>query len=278
MSAHRRLEWRRIASLSATLWVHLAMLAFLLRGEPVPPAQPLQPSDSMVVRLITEPRMNSGDPAPSLRTTRPQAASSMRKAPSKVARVRSTVPQPRRLGSTERAQIVQAPSPPPQEEASSDETEPSASPLQTTISSTASAAPSAGGDVGGGGPGGSRTSSGIRFATKAAPLMPRSMRGSNWSGYALVGLRVGVDGRAKEIVVLRSSGVRAIDRTARLAAERSTYVPHMIQGKPVEFWGIVPVVFGKAVPDVERDLLDLTEKWRSSHPDVEVFDKTRPAV
>lgn len=276
MSLDSRMSWRRIASLSATLAVHLAMLAFLLHTSPEP--SPLPPSAPMAVRLIDEPHELAGEASPLPREATPPPGPPARETP-RAARVRSEVAEPRPSSTVTPARVVQAPAPlPPAPAAANDLRAPPARFSGPPTASTASTATAGGAGVESGGSGDSGASAGIRFATKAQPLMPRSMRGSKWSGYALIGLRIGADGKPKEVVVLRSSGVRDIDRSARLAALRSTYVPHTTGEGSIEFWGVVPVVFGEATPDVERDLADLAERWRSYHRGMDAYETTRPAV
>lgn len=54
-------------------------------------------------------------------------------------------------------------------------------------------------------------------------------------------------------------------------------------GWPIEFWAVLPMVFGDAVPDLDHDLLDhdlatLAPKWRPGHPGREALREPRPAV
>jgi protein TonB len=274
MSTDSGISWHRTVSLSATLAVHLALLALLLGTYPAPVPRPEESAAAMVVRLIAEPRKLAGEASPRPREAAPPPGRTAKETP-RAARVRNAA-APRPITEPQSVPVAQAPAPPPRAPATPNDLPAPAAPVSGPVIAAAGTAGGAGLENGGSGDSGA--SAGIRFATRAQPLMPRSMRGSKWSGYALIGLRIGADGRPKEVVVLRSSGVRDIDRTARLAAQRSTYVPHTTDGRPVEFWGVVPVVFGEATPDVERDLADLAERWRSYHRGMDAYGTTRPAV
>lgn len=274
MSIESGMNWRRIASLSATVAVHLAILALLIGAYPAPSPRPAEPFVPMVVRLIDEPHKLAGEATPRPREATPPPGRPANEIP-RAARTRVAVVPPRPSNAPQPASVVQAPAPPLRAPAPSDLPAPAA---PFSDASTAANRIAGGAGVESGGSGDSGASAGIHFATKAQPLLPRSMRGTKWSGYALIGLRVGADGKPKEVVVLRSSGVRDIDRAASLAARRSTYVPHMTEGRPVEFWGVVPVVFGETRPDVERDLADLAERWRSFHRGMDAYGTPRPAV
>lgn len=273
MSTDSGMSWRRTVSLSTTLAVHLAMLGLLLGAYPAPPPRAGESAAPMVVRLIAEPRKLAGEASPRPREATPPPGRPAREIP-RAARVRSAAVPPR--PSTTPESVVHVSAPPLRAPAAPNDVAAPAAPASGPALAAAGTAGGAGLENGGSGDSGA--SAGIRFATKSPPLLPRSMRGLKWKGYALIGLHVGADGKPKEVVVLRSSGVHDIDRTARLAAQRSTYVPHMTQGRPVEYWGVVPVVFGEATPDVERDLADLAERWRSSRRGTDGLGTTRPAV
>lgn len=275
MSTNSRINWRRTVSLSATLTVHLALLAVLLGIYPAPAPRTEQSVAAIVARLIAEPRKLAGETAPRRREATPPPGTPA-KEPPRAARVRSAATLPRPVTAPEPVPVVQTPARPPRAPLAPNELSAPAATVSGPAIAGSGTAGGAGLERGGSGVAG--TSTGIRFASKAQPSMPRSMRGSKWSGYALIGLRIGADGKPKEVVVLRSSGVRDIDRTARLAAQRSTYVPHTTDEGPIEFWGVVPVVFGDATPDVERDLADLAERWRSSQRSMDAYGTTRPAV
>lgn len=269
------LNWRRTASLSATLVFHLLTLALLTAVRPLPQPLPAEQSETITVQLIAEPHRIAGESSPRPREATPPPGKPAQAIP-RPARIRTAAVQPRPSNAAEPAVVVQTPASPMRTPTTPNELP--APPAAFSGAPTASTSALGGGGLEHGGKGDAGASAGIRFATKTQPLMPRSMRGSKWSGYALIGLRIGADGKPMEVVVLRSSGVHEIDRTARLAAQRSTYVPHMTRGQPVEFWGVVPVVFGEATPDVERDLAHLAERWRASRRDTDAPATPRPAV
>jgi protein TonB len=264
---------RRIAAIGLSLAAHLALLLLLL-GERPPPAVQLS-SEPIIVRLIPEPRVANGVIAGSTLATTystvptpAEATPKARPAPKKVAAKRP--PRP-----TERV-FTLGQLPPP----TLDAIKPDAGASFADVTNPALASIGVTGNPGNrrGGNDGSGNSESIQFARKAPLALPPAMRARGWSGYVLLGLRVAADGRLREIVVLRSSGENAVDRIARQAASRSAYLPHRKNGRAIEFWAVLPVVFGNAVPDLDRDLATLAPKWRSGHPGREALREPRPAV
>ena len=77
------------------------------------------------------------------------------------------------------------------------------------------------------------------------------------TGYAILLVRVGIDGRPLDVRIARSSGHPDLDSAAVRAARASDFNPHRRDGQPIEFIGIVPYTFGVAEPPVARDLARL---------------------
>lgn len=272
MSARDRLDLRRIAAISTTLAVHIALLMLLLAEHPSPA---WLPEEAIMVRLIPEPHVVVGVTAGANDATSPEAAPAPAEAPKakparSVATVKHRPPQP-----VEKV-IDVGTLPPPTLAAIAPDT-------GTAFADTAvhgAAPPGVVGRVGSrhGGQDGSGNAESIRFIKKVEPTLPTYLRERHWSGYVLLGLRVRADGKLADVVVLRSSGERLIDLVAKLAARRSTYEPHRKNGKPIAFWAVLPVVFGGAEPDLDRDLATLSSKWRGMPPDAEAPERTRPAA
>ena len=84
----------------------------------------------------------------------------------------------------------------------------------------------------------------LAYVTATAPPYPRSEALSGIGGTVLLKILVDVDGRPLEVVVLESSGNRNLDRSAREHVRKHwLFQPAMRDGKPVQAYGKVPVVF-----------------------------------
>ena len=91
-----------------------------------------------------------------------------------------------------------------------------------------------------------KTSSGARLQALRAPPPPypaEAMR-AGLSGTVELEILVGVDGRALDVRVVRSSGHRVLDQAARRTVlSKWTFVPAMRDGHAVEALGRVPIEF-----------------------------------
>ncbi|HEY1141917.1 MAG TPA: energy transducer TonB [Lysobacter sp.] len=92
----------------------------------------------------------------------------------------------------------------------------------------------------------STTSSGAQLQALRAPPPPypaEAMR-AGLSGTVELEILVGVDGRALDVRIVKSSGHRVLDQAARRTVlSKWTFVPAMRDGHAVEALGRVPVVF-----------------------------------
>lgn len=75
------------------------------------------------------------------------------------------------------------------------------------------------------------------------PKYPRLSQSRNEQGTVILGVLVGVDGRAKEVGVKTSSGYERLDQAAREAVLEWAFVPGKRNGAAVEMWVDVPIRF-----------------------------------
>lgn len=89
-------------------------------------------------------------------------------------------------------------------------------------------------------------STGAQLQTRVAPPPPypgEAMR-HGLSGIVELEILVGIDGRPLDVRVVRSSGHRVLDQSARRTVlSRWTFVPAMRNGQPVQALGRVPIEF-----------------------------------
>ena len=84
----------------------------------------------------------------------------------------------------------------------------------------------------------------LAYVTATAPPYPRVEARAGIGGTVLLKILVDTDGRPLEVVVLESSGNRNLDRSAREhVLKHWLFQPAMRDGRPVQAYGKVPVVF-----------------------------------
>lgn len=79
-----------------------------------------------------------------------------------------------------------------------------------------------------------------------APRYPSAALRRGDSGEVLLQVRVGADGNAQDVEVVRSSNSRALDRAAVAAVRRWRFQPALREGQPVPGMVQVPIVFSPA--------------------------------
>ncbi|WP_407351485.1 energy transducer TonB [Luteimonas sp. R10] len=79
-----------------------------------------------------------------------------------------------------------------------------------------------------------------------APRYPSAALRSGESGEVVLRVRVGIDGSAGEVEIVRSSSSRALDRAAVAAVRRWRFQPALRDGQPVPGMVQVPIVFNPA--------------------------------
>ena len=84
------------------------------------------------------------------------------------------------------------------------------------------------------------------YLRNPAPEYPVEARRSHQQGIVLLSVEVGANGRPREVVVKRSSGVRSLDEAAMQSVRRWTFEPAKAGGLPVASRADVPVRFSLA--------------------------------
>lgn len=80
-------------------------------------------------------------------------------------------------------------------------------------------------------------------ASNRRPVQPAVSRRFGEEGTVRLNVLVRADGRAGTVEVKTSSGFPLLDETARSAVESWRFNPATLDGKPVQKWYIVPIVF-----------------------------------
>ena len=84
----------------------------------------------------------------------------------------------------------------------------------------------------------------LGYGEASPPPYPRAELRAGIQGTVLLRVRVDVDGTPLEVVVQASSGNRSLDRSAvQHVLKRWRFQPAMQDGRAVQAWGLVPIVF-----------------------------------
>lgn len=84
----------------------------------------------------------------------------------------------------------------------------------------------------------------LQYAAAPAPPYPRESLRNGDQGLVLLQVRVDVDGRPLEVLVVEGSGHRALDRAAqRHVLENWRFRPAIREGRAVQALGLVPIEF-----------------------------------
>jgi protein TonB len=81
------------------------------------------------------------------------------------------------------------------------------------------------------------------WRNRVTPVYPAGARAERQTGRVLVTVNVSSTGEATSVRVSASSGVRALDEAALLAARESTYNPRVVDGTAVPDTVVVPYTF-----------------------------------
>lgn len=105
---------------------------------------------------------------------------------------------------------------------------------------------------------------------KCKPILyPRMSKAKGEEGKVVVVVTVGVDGKATNTQLLKSSGYSELDLAAIQYATECQYTPRLIDGKPVESKGHLPVVFKLE----DNDVLGDEDKYQVSDTMKLIFEK-----
>jgi outer membrane biosynthesis protein TonB len=232
--------------MAASAALHLAMLMLLFGERAVPLVIPEQ---RLEVRVIDDPRgLAAGAPTDD---RRPHASS----IPSSVAAPTRSVPAPAKGASSQAKRsdatpVIAARLPRPAIE------RPHFDARGALASNLSPRGDASGGDAGSGRHGSDLAGSmrRIAFVTAVRPALDARTKREAHDAYAIVAARIDIDGRPHDLRFLRTTGHASLDKAIRIAVNRSRYRPHVENGKPVEFWAIIPYVFGDAQPDISGAL------------------------
>ncbi|WP_232756683.1 energy transducer TonB [Thauera phenolivorans] len=212
-------------------------------ASPVAKPSPAAARAAPAPRIRTAPRPARATlPAPEKRPAKPPSAP----APSSTAAAKSARTMP--PAGAPASQAARAPSVPPvAAPAKTDSPITSTLPLARSAPAAASAAgpaAEAGHGANDGKAGGSTPARyDADYLHNPAPAYPAASRRLNEQGTVLLRVRVGRDGRAREIEMLEGSGSPRLDRAASEAVRRWRFVPASEDGAAVDSWLRVPIAF-----------------------------------
>lgn len=85
---------------------------------------------------------------------------------------------------------------------------------------------------------------GLRYIDAPPPRYPGLARRRGWQGEVILRVQVGIDGRALSVEVEQGSGHALLDREAREHVLKTwRFEPARVDGRLVEAWGRVPILF-----------------------------------
>lgn len=83
----------------------------------------------------------------------------------------------------------------------------------------------------------------VRYLTPPAPVYPRQSEKLRESGRVLLRVEIGTDGRARQVLVARSSGFARLDDAAVTAVRAARFAPYTENGIALVVWTQVPIEF-----------------------------------
>jgi protein TonB len=245
-----RFEPRRIVAAVATLLVHSLLLALLLE-EPDVASQRTPASMPLLVRIIVDPRGQAAGPrTEALHARAPSAAPARIDVPA----ARRVAAAPKALAKVAKV-LVPAPLPLPAiDPIRADGGVVAGAPATRALADSGSPGAAGSGRNGSDEAGSFKRIAFVYAVKPGGPALrdPKRVR----DAYVIVAVHVDEHGSPHEVRMVHSSGMIAIDDAVRRAARQSRYAPHLREGKAIEFWGLVPYVFGNAHPDIERALAE----------------------
>jgi protein TonB len=159
---------------------------------------------------VTPPPPDAPKPLPR-REPPPIIAAAPTPSPQPPAFVAAPVPEPQPvMAAPEPAPAPPAPPPPP----------PPAPPEPKTIPSTA-----------------------VRYITPPEPVYPEQSRRQREAGRVVLRVEIGTDGRARQVLVSRSSGHARLDEAAASSLRAARFAPYTENGVALVVWTLVPIEF-----------------------------------
>jgi len=83
----------------------------------------------------------------------------------------------------------------------------------------------------------------VRYITPPAPVYPSQSQKLRETGRVLLRVEIGTDGRARQVLVARSSGFARLDDAAASAVRAARFAPHTENGTALVVWTQVPIEF-----------------------------------
>ncbi|HEX5684952.1 MAG TPA: energy transducer TonB [Ideonella sp.] len=83
----------------------------------------------------------------------------------------------------------------------------------------------------------------VSYLEPPAPVYPLASRRLQEQGEVLLKVEIGVDGRARQVLVSRSSGSSRLDNAALTAVRAARFKPYTENGVPLVVWTTVPIQF-----------------------------------
>lgn len=86
-------------------------------------------------------------------------------------------------------------------------------------------------------------STAVSYLEPPAPVYPLASRRLQEQGEVLIKVEIGTDGRARQVLVSRSSGSPRLDNAALTAVRAARFKPYTENGVPLVVWTTVPIQF-----------------------------------
>ena len=83
----------------------------------------------------------------------------------------------------------------------------------------------------------------VRYVTPPAPVYPAQSQRMKEQGRVLLRVEIGADGRARQVLVSRSSGHARLDESAASAVRQARFAPYTENGVALAVWTNVPIDF-----------------------------------
>jgi protein TonB len=83
----------------------------------------------------------------------------------------------------------------------------------------------------------------VSYLEPPAPVYPLASKRLNEQGEVLIRVEIGADGRARQVLVSRSSGHQRLDNAALAAVRAARFKPYTENGVPLVVWSTVPIQF-----------------------------------
>jgi protein TonB len=83
----------------------------------------------------------------------------------------------------------------------------------------------------------------VSYLEPPAPVYPVASKRLHEQGEVLLRVEIGADGRARQVLVSRSSGHQRLDNAALAAVRAARFKPYTENGVPLVVWSTVPIEF-----------------------------------